>query len=201
MKPVSLYYHYTDCEGFAGIISSKTLRLTQVNRPDDPLEATISESDFIRLLDQFRSDYECVDEIKSKKTDGFINNLNVNLRNSQYAFSLTTLRDSTDHWNNYGNSGKGICIVFNLDYMKPLLKAGESLDWDIINVIEVGYNLNSFKEMICEKLTYIEEKVQKIDDLVIELLHRDIAIGKKSSDYSKYVETRLVYSDNNVRAA
>jgi hypothetical protein len=34
-------------------------------------------------------------------------------------------------------------------------------------------------------------------DLMIQLLHKDLAIGKKSESYSQYIETRLSYSPQN----
>lgn len=198
---MSVYYHYTNYNGFKGIINSKSIWLTQVNRPDDPLEATLTKAEFLSILDQFSSTHKCVEEIKDIINDELIKQFNDRVRNSQYAFSLTRLRDNRDHWKKYGDAGRGICIGFDLDKMKPLLKAGDSLNQDIIRIVEVGYDTNVFKDLVKKKLDFIEHHPKKTDLLMIELLHRDIAIGKKSLSYSNYVETRLSFSKRDVDAA
>ena len=121
---MSIYYHYTNNVGFAGIIQSKEIWLTQVNRPDDPLEATITKEELFSLLDYYSDSYHCVNLIKNRLDESHINRLNKKLRSTQYAFSLTKLRDNATHWATYGDNGQGLCIGFDLDKMKPLLKAG-----------------------------------------------------------------------------
>ena len=86
---MTIYYHYTDCAGFKGIISSKSIWLTHVNRKDDLLEATIPMDQFLSILDQFASAFSCVDKIKSMIDKETIDKLNSDVRRSHYAFSLT----------------------------------------------------------------------------------------------------------------
>jgi hypothetical protein len=123
---VTVYYHYTKCKNFKGIINNKEIWLTNVNRPDDTLEATISFDEFISSLEPYSKKYECVNIIMNKLNKDLIDKLNNDLRNSQYAFSLTKSKDNKDHWEKYGENGKGICIGFDMEMMESMLTIGHS---------------------------------------------------------------------------
>ena len=174
------YYHYTSYEGFQGIICSKEIWLTNVNRPDDPLEATVSKEEFVSALKKCSDRFGCIDAIIDLIDDERISYLNKKLRNSQYAFSLTKLKDNKGHWKKYGDDGKGVCIGFDLDVLKSLCKTGPFLNEDVIDIVDIGYGMNYFEKMIEKDLKYIEYFEKPDIDLLVELLHADIAIRKKS---------------------
>ena len=89
-----------------------------------------------------------------------------------------------------------MCIGFDLDVIESLCKTGPFLNEDVIDIVDIGYGMNYFEKIIEKDLKFIENHEKDDINLLIELLHADIAIRKKSPKYLDDDETRLTFSED-----
>lgn len=108
-------YHYTSVNGFKGIASDKTIRMTRSEFLNDPYDCHL----FIEMINTFLNDnknivdcylndknFEKASELYNKKECDLISYIKYIQKNiSLYVMSLTEQEDEMSMWNYYGNGG------------------------------------------------------------------------------------------------
>ena len=189
IKKISDEYNPDDTEG--------RLLLSNANYMNDPSEGKILLEYFNTMDSSFSSLF-------------YRNEFEVS---SVYLSSFTTAIDNLPMWSQYGNNGKGCCIVFNKNYFdKPKevhditdnLKENESVRQDecvLYRICYIGDKNNKYKfqkedEDIKKSLENIHENFKIINDENVEkivmIYLEQIRYLFKSSDYKHEKEYRIL---------
>ena len=100
-------YHYTTFAALDGILSSKTIWLSNLRHVNDKKEMQYFydclKKDTIEILSEKKDEIE---KLFSQQWDRFKNE-------TAYAFSLSKAEEDATQWDRYANKGKGVCIKFN----------------------------------------------------------------------------------------
>ena len=140
------FYHYTSIFALFSIITSNTLRLSNLKNSNDPNE-------FYLTCDEY-NDY--VKKLNQNPYNGRPYILEENkIYGNTYGVSLTLLGDSLNHWERYGDGMEGVSICFDINYLQKALeeKFSFTLDFDAVKYTEP------------EKKAFIKKKIEKIISL------------------------------------
>lgn len=109
------FYHYTNLEGFEGIINNKSIRMTESDFLNDPDDCQL----FVELVNSYLETHQklisdSISKINSnkEKVSNIYNKCNlidyirfIHKNINLYVFSMTEIDDYMSFWNNYGYGG------------------------------------------------------------------------------------------------
>lgn len=169
-------------------IHKPCLRLTNSNQMNDPLEGK-SLRKFLKYNSKTKTDY---------------------IKSNEYVSSASATIDSLPMWKQYGNDAKGLCLVYDNDYLNDLLDSDKT-DIKIFRVVYFNENsrisVSKFENESSEKIDNISNKIlSKLQDIRATLnsikkeSYRKIALTEistifylfKSLDYAYENEFRIL---------
>lgn len=169
-------------------IHKPCLRLTNSNQMNDPLEGKALRK-FLAYSSKPKADY---------------------IKSNEYVSSASATIDSLPMWKQYGNDAKGLCLVYDNDYLNELLDSNKT-DVKIFRVVYFNENsrisVSKFENESSEKIDNISKKIlSKLKDIRITLnsiekeSYRKIALTEistifylfKSLDYAYENEFRIL---------
>ena len=207
-------FHYTDINGFKGIITSKKLQLTSCKNMNDFTDRIYGHYYVAKSL-------ICSNNCNVKK---MINNLSTEdflLENSivqkvEYYSSSFCGRGNNDYlWENYAKKNEGFCIVFNKDYLKEQLQKKvndnyRNIDGDNVHPESLSPFLNFLEVKYDDNICLFEERfnfywraflpevncpnVKPYRNLLHTLL-LDLSGFIKDKSFSQEEEHRLIFKD------
>ena len=146
-KRTNLIYHYTDENGLWGILSSGTIRATNIFSLNDPNElkhgleiAQLVFEDKAKELSNFEKEFVRKFRVFTQKKSKDLVNL--------YCLSFSLHYDELSQWRSYANDGKGFAIGFNKNKIENYLKSE-------INETNGGFLINYDNKELIEKYTYL----------------------------------------------
>jgi hypothetical protein len=136
-------YHYTNLNGFSGIINSSELWLSNLYFLNDKNEFELGLKFVIEQLESYKSGFSVL-----KPTKYFIEALEkaidfIKEKDAPYILSMTANSDLLSQWRGYTNNGVGVNIGFNKKYFKE----------NDLKVYKCIYNIEKQKEIINHILT------------------------------------------------
>lgn len=145
---------------------SPCLRLTNSNQMNDPLEGKVLQH---YLIDQNTESNE-IDYVKS----------------NSYVSSATATIDSLPMWKQYGDNTKGLCLIYNNEYLNKLL--------NIQNTNIKLYRIAYFSDNTLIVAHFKDEKVKKISDNVFNALKqiRSIVRNLKEGNDIKFYKIGMI---------
>ena len=106
------YFHYTSINSLYSIISNQELWFSNLKNSNDPNEICLTCEQYSEYIDNLGIDpYHGTPLILSKNK----------VMGSPYGISLTTSEDNLTQWERYGDSLKGVSIVFDIDFIQNYL--------------------------------------------------------------------------------
>jgi Protein of unknown function (DUF2971) len=148
-------YHYCSLDTAMKILEGKKIRLTSLAASNDYGEGkwTLNE---IRKISENWGD------------NSIIENAELVLNGIEYyAFCLSEVGDSVSQWMQYGNSGQGVCLEIDFDYLHYAADISNSQTikyW--IDKVEYGIENDTFEALVNEvknkKVTSVYDKFYKI---------------------------------------
>lgn len=149
-------YHYCPSEAFYGIITSKTLWLSNSIYSNDPNDNRMHEL-LLAEISKYSTDKELRGFISQIMDDSFgpIDNI------SAYVFCMTEKKEDLNQWRLYGDYGQGYTIEFCLkNYIDNQLwiplKIGSSLpEYDSLYLAKCEYDFDTQMSLVLQFLTLI----------------------------------------------
>lgn len=193
--------HYTDLDGFVGIIANKSFWLTDSNYLNDSTEFTQGQ-DVIRTA--LEKEYK---KYKNKSHASFLQSILEKIENWQnvtYVCSFSLSPDNLGQWKSYSDNARGICICFDTE---NILSSPSFFNFKpAYSLIKCIY-LPSLKREIAEKSirAYIKSAQQDYDNgnydrikyrLSLEGILLQLAISFKSSHFKNEKEVRIITLGN-----
>lgn len=113
---MSNLYHYTTFQNFDCILKSKSLWLGNVHYMNDRSEMSqvfkYIKEDLYQAYPDKKEEVDKLFEVQSKRFGS----------TPAYIFSFTGQRDDAAQWDRYANNGAGLCIKFNEDVLKNIIR-------------------------------------------------------------------------------
>lgn len=183
-------YHYTGIEGFEGIISNNSIRMTKSDFLNDPTDCNL----FITLIEKYLNKHPrkvsnliskleyCRDQVSklyNKKGCNLIEYIKYIHRHvSLYVMSLTSIHDGMNMWNYYGNGG------MELKFSRK----------DLIRLLK--NTLRSEKEFLAEAQVIYAGMDLEIEEIDIPEFSKFVLLNKDSDNV---FESHRSFIDNNSR--
>lgn len=175
----SFYYtkksivHFTNLDSIWGILNGQSFRLYNLHNLNDPREFTFA-SDLLKLEPS---------KIADSKDNIFVSSFC-----KRDIFSAKRYHDQFNMWRLYGDSGKGVAIVFSIK--------NNPLKWDNFHISEVKYGA-VYRDPIFQL-------IRKIENLSSSTIQVDFDLGKlcafiKSKLFSLEQEVRIVFDKREKR--
>jgi hypothetical protein len=101
-------YHYTRDEGFRGIVTSRTLRVFDIGRLNDPTEGRYSMDVLRRLVARKSVPPQVVDVFRKSDTLFGVGDYWY-----QYVACFSADENSENQWKKYSDQGKGFALVID----------------------------------------------------------------------------------------
>lgn len=115
-------YHYTSFQALEGILKSKELWLGNLKYMNDRKELQFFfdgiKKALIRELYGYENAINGLFEDQMKRFEG----------KTSYAFSLSKQVDDASQWDRYASKGRGVCIKFNAEKLKEVIKGKATLN-------------------------------------------------------------------------
>ena len=106
------FFHYTTLKALYGIISKQELWLSNLKNSNDPNEVSLTYEQYNRIIECMGiNPYHGTPMILSKNK----------VMGTPYGVSLTTLADNLSQWERYGDSLRGVSILFDIDFIQSYL--------------------------------------------------------------------------------
>jgi hypothetical protein len=186
-------YHYTDTNGFFGILKTKKVWATDYKFLNDPSEHFYGRSIVKKVLEELieensdipvKSIYEMRFGSSPIKYETF--------SRGYYICSLTEEKDSLEQWRAYGNNGKGFAIEFDIDskYIGGEIDFLGEIPHKLLKVIYNAEEQNRITRATI--LSCIQSKEMNLLD--IDFLINYLCIKFKDPCYANEKEWRIVYS-------
>jgi len=194
-------YHYCNCEAFQGIISSKTLRLSNVFESNDYLERKHIDTTVEDQIDRLALEYPREHVIKFKKIT--IQHYKSNRIEPAYCIAFSEAADLLSQWRGYADDGRGFAIgfapiYFNLDQMVPFPNTAPD---KAIGIFDIIYETSTITKRIREvlRLSWEHYKKDMYADNSTAMLNcaRELillASCTKNIGFSEEIEWRIMYT-------
>ncbi len=122
----TVLYHYTDFSALGGILSTAELRLNNILNMNDASEMSLFMNGLCRAVsDRFEQDGDYIKANWTRKL--FSVEKEQEFAYSAYAACFSRYRDDAAQWERYANRGKGVCMGFQYDLFKEMVKEPLSL--------------------------------------------------------------------------
>jgi Protein of unknown function (DUF2971) len=176
-------WHYTSVQGLVGILTSRSLRLSDARFLNDRTERTYS-LDVIETIINRRSTFRSsADRAVAKRV---VARMRANLRASPlFVSSLSEARETLSQWRRYGANGMGYCIGFEPWALSDAIAVLESG-----SLQKIWYGPNQQRDAIRSVLH--SSVVTGFDEQEIQASLERIALQMKSPVFADEKEWRLV---------
>lgn len=200
-----IVYHYCSLDTFYQIISSSTIRLSNISKSNDSEEIMYILPHVKKYCNKIFMEYNSyLDEefkIKKNSINSFFDNIFNELSLSFYVICFTEEADLLSQWRGYANNACGVSIGFSTDCLYPLT-CGISSNY---NFSQVKYSLDELYDQIT---VYTKEKIKKnftndnqknsivlmniINAIISMLLYNSVLY--KNPNFSEEKEWRLIFN-------
>jgi hypothetical protein len=181
-KPPEMLYHYTDFEGFKGIVEKGTLRATQVKSLNDSTERTHGENVVAEVLKSAVGDNN-----RDRIVSGMIK------QSDQTRWFVTCFCEQPkllSMWRAYSDRGGGYCLGFDAHKLRRLLPLRDSEDnfnW----LFKMIYGLCTTE--LTQVLNWIANGIDKDPDDTLGFMCAHILAGKiKHEAFKEEQEWRII---------
>ena len=174
-----LLYHYCSVETLHKIISSQTLRLTNIQQMNDSQEFHYS----MELLKELYPNHDVVNLYRSPSD---------HIYTEIFASCFSEKPDLLGQWKSYGDNTKGVCIGFDFNIINPnafLLRGDNSDVGYVFDVIKVKYDKENQQNIIH---TFINDYKQDSENRGV-IFNKSVSSIKHEGFYEEQ-EWRLVSS-------
>ena len=220
-------FHYTKNEAFLQIIKNMRLRLSPLEKMNDPMEYKRPPFTFHQYGDANRS-YECENEAWNKMSLLKLNECKIACFCSNYKYPIKAYLRSR-MWSQYGENHEGVCLVFSKKAIKNIVdkndkfeivsykkKFNSLLEYDffypeihknnfIDNFFESKYKTMFFTKVIDYRdeaefrlLKRVKDKNKTFAYIDIKKCLKCILIGDKFNDISNPVFNKLRENEYNI---
>lgn len=186
-------YHYTDTNGFLGILKTKRVWATDYKFLNDPSEHSYGRQVVKQIFEELIEEnpdlpLKSIYELRYGKTPVIAETFS----RGYYIASLTEEKDSLEQWRAYGNNGKGFAVEFNIDskYMGGEINFLGEIPHKLLRVI---YDVEEQKRITKTILIDCTES-KEMNLLLIDFLISYLCIKFKDPCYAGEKEWRIVYS-------
>jgi hypothetical protein len=170
-------YHYTNAEGFRGIVDKHEIWMTNTAFVNDPTECKALSNE----KDLFAGAVLSNEHVK-QAWDEFVENFADFDRSNYYIASFSEARDSLEQWRAYGN----FCIGFDAEKLSNLKER--------VKLYKCEYDKQNIKEWILnkEKCKEWENKVTEAKEDAAKDLLFNAKLKYKNKNYEGEQEVRLI---------
>ncbi|SIR08637.1 Protein of unknown function [Alkalispirochaeta americana] len=169
-------HHYTRKESIFHILKSSILRMTHINKMNDPLEISFG-IDVIKHILRKKSEYQHIIDFIDREIISTPINLPV------FVFSTSADGDSHQQWINYSDAGRGISIEFDRKRLFRLIKNGMS-NGQFAYIYPIQYYSDSFK--------ISQDPIRGFEDLIWKYLNKLLRSDLDTQDTSYYEDVRSI---------
>lgn len=187
-----ILYHYTDLNGFLGIIQERKLRLTSAFNLNDSKEVIWAFDKIRKKLDVLASEYDNGLSDLIKQAISFNSSI-------PYVCSLTSESDLLSQWRAYSQDGKGVSIGIKRSALPELEEPGITPSTDPLFLTQVIYNENDqdcqidkILESVFKEGLNIQEKSESLRQALFRLVR--IAPTFKNLAFHEEKEWRIIYT-------
>lgn len=149
-------FHYCSIESFYNIISSKSLRLTDVKYFRDSTEG-------IRLKEFYNKAMKTYDSNNKALIDQVLTEVNF-VSERVFAVCFSKKSDDINQWRSYADDGEGVALGMNVRFF------GE-----IKRILEINWTANEYENLHFEEVRYNQKEYEDILHYIFSLVE-DIAI-------------------------
>lgn len=119
-----------------------------------------------------------------------------------YAMSFTTARDDVAMWERFAKSGKGVCLVFDLDKLQRFAKENELIISELAypsDIVRLEQFNTIYNWLTYDKPTNPQSEIEVIENLVMtSVFHKDPAFRSEkeirmSTNWTPQLDKRIHY--------
>lgn len=195
-KPRETLYHYTNEDGFLGIIESRKLWLSDLYHSNDPRELNYGFEKITPII------YSKIPISQAEKTiyvRRLISKANRYLSRARiYSMSFSTEKDNINMWRTYANNGQGIMIGFR---PRAIIDMPGRIQKPIYIIPDSTAEIETEIDNIISPLLYAKNISQLDDAFATETTADILTLSSKIKHYSwEYEkEVRLIFASPNKR--
>lgn len=155
-------YHYTTAENAFNIINTNIIRARDIRNLNDKMEGKLVK----KILKKVLKNEKYTELSKRFDNENFFDFFDSFECYDFFTISFTDKIDDFNHWQNYGDNGKGYCIEFDTKKLKENFY--NNIDHEISQSENIDISVN---KIILQKCVYDEKKL--IEELEILLAEAD----------------------------
>jgi hypothetical protein len=189
-KPPEMLYHYTDFEGFKGIVEKRTLRATQIKSLNDSTERTHGENVIGEVLKNAVGDNN-----RERISSGMIE------QSDQARWFVTCFCEQPkllSMWRAYSDRGGGYCLGFDAHKLRRLVPLqGSAVNFNWLFKMVYGLCTTELTQILHELANLIEED----PDFTLGFIFAHILAGKiKHEAFKEEQEWRIILDSPKIEA-
>ena len=160
IEPKGLIWHYTDTQGFEGIVRNRTIRLSHPGFLNDPSELKYAKKPVYKeMLDKLAASQEplakkFVSGYRAYEKEGRF------LFNNHFVASFCKAPDQLELWRQYGDDGRGFSLGFRVKGLKDVVAEQEQA----LYVCRVLYDRDEQDYFTNKILSFFLSEFQKIHE-------------------------------------
>lgn len=157
IEPKGLIWHYTDTQGFEGIVRNRTIRLSHPGFLNDPSELQYAKSVYKEMLDKLADG-------QGPLANKFVSGYRAYEKEERFPFnnhfvaSFCKDRDQLELWRQYGDDGRGFSLGFRVKELKDVVAE------QALYVCRVLYDRDEQDDFTNKILSFFLSEFQKIHE-------------------------------------
>ena len=174
IEPDGLLWHYTDTQGFKGIVRNRTIRLSHPSFLNDPSELEHANLVYKEMLNTFADSKGNLAQEFVRGYQGYEKNEEFSGKrdsNIPFVASFCEGQDQLDPWRQYGDDGRGFSLGFRVKELKDILARQVSKSTYFL-VYRVIYDRNEQDGITTDILNFFLNEFRNLEDNSVTI--RDI---------------------------